>query len=137
MIHRTFKQIGHGGQADVRMRTHIVVGVNRHVDRTEMVEEDKRPHRLLDRGRQVAAHDKAAAQVFFVALQQVRDGHGLFAQRGGDFGGHGRHQLVDRAFLRGGQQFGALGLGQVAGQVQRGGQAVVRPGVPRWRRGPC
>ncbi|MNT34225.1 hypothetical protein D3C72_1701920 [compost metagenome] len=77
VVHGAFKQIGHRGQADVRMRAHVVVRTGRHVDRAEMVEENERAHGLLHGRRQVAAHDEAAAQVFLVALQDIGNGHGL------------------------------------------------------------
>jgi hypothetical protein len=81
VIHRAFKQIRHGGQADMRMRTHVMVGIQRHVERTEMVEENERAHRLLDGGWQEAAHHQAAAQVFLMAPQQICYAHDVIPVR--------------------------------------------------------
>jgi hypothetical protein len=50
VIHRALKQIGHGGQADMRVRPHVVIGIGRHIDRAEMVEENEGADGLLDGG---------------------------------------------------------------------------------------
>jgi hypothetical protein len=68
--HRALEQIGHGGQADVRMRPHVVVVVGAGLDGAKVVEEDEGPDGLeLERGQQ-ASHLEAAAQVLVVRSQK-------------------------------------------------------------------
>jgi hypothetical protein len=72
------KQVGHGGQPDVRMGTHVVAVARHHRHGAEVVEEQERPDGLALHGGQQAAHGEAAAQVLGVALElQGRPVHGM------------------------------------------------------------
>jgi hypothetical protein len=74
--HRALEEIGHGGQADVRVRPHVVV-VGRHgAHRTEMVEEHERADGLALRRWQRPAHHEATAEVLVVRLQDPSVAHG-------------------------------------------------------------
>ena len=67
--HRALEQIGHRGQADMRMRAHVDLRFRLDRNRAEMIEEHERPHRPALQRRQHAAHHEAAAQILHVALQ--------------------------------------------------------------------
>ena len=70
------EQIRHGGQTDVRVRPHIVLVLRLHRDRTKMVEEYERPHRLARQGRQQPAHREAATQILGMAAKLQHGAHG-------------------------------------------------------------
>jgi hypothetical protein len=69
------KQVGDRGQADVRMRPHVMAAAWLLRHRAEMVEEDERPHALAPGRGQQPAHHKAAAQVLVVACQLQFNAH--------------------------------------------------------------
>ena len=58
-----FEEIGHGGEADVRMRPHVEPLARRQRHRPHLVEEDEGTDAALLRCRQRAAHGKAVAEV--------------------------------------------------------------------------
>ncbi len=73
--HAAVEQVGHGGQADMRMRTHVDALAGGEIDRPHVIEEDERPDRL-PRGRRQHALDREAAQVAHVRPDDVLDrGH--------------------------------------------------------------
>ena len=67
--HRALEQVGHGREADVRVRADVVVVARLRGDRTEVVEEQERADRLALRRRQRAPHEEAAAEVFLVGRE--------------------------------------------------------------------
>ena len=73
--HRAIKQVSHRGQADVRVRSNVMVGARFYRQRAEMIEKHKRPHRLPSSRRQQAAHHEAGAQVFVVPAQFEFNAH--------------------------------------------------------------
>src|SRR5450830_1950045 len=75
--HRPLVQIGDGGQANVGMGPHVVVGIRVGVDGAEVVEKDEGTDGLHGGRGQQAAHDKTAAQVFVVGFEVVGDAHGV------------------------------------------------------------
>ena len=56
----------------MRMRPHIMVVARLRLHRAEVVEEDKRPHRLALSRRQQAPHHKTTAEVVQARLQDLR-----------------------------------------------------------------
>jgi len=78
---RTFEQVGHGRQANVRMRPHIVVVLGPLLGRAEVVEEQEGADGLALGRRQQPAHGETAAQVFVVSVQQQFDGHARLLPR--------------------------------------------------------
>ena len=76
MHQRALEQVGHGRQADVRVRAHVVVVVRAGGDRAEMVEEQEGADRLPRRGGQQTAHAETPAQVLLVRLQRQSLRHG-------------------------------------------------------------
>ena len=54
------EQVCHRGEADMRMRAYVEALSRREVDRSEVIEEDERTHRLPRKGRQDAADDESA-----------------------------------------------------------------------------
>ncbi|HEX6013795.1 MAG TPA: hypothetical protein VFY87_18760 [Geminicoccaceae bacterium] len=79
MDDRAFEQVGHGREADVRVRSHVQALAGEQLHRPELVEEDERAHHLpFRRGQGVV--DLEPAQV-----AGARDDHGLdrVAGRGG------------------------------------------------------
>ena len=79
VLHGPFEQVGDGGQADVRVRAHIVVVVGLMDNGPEVVEEHERPDRLAQRRRQQPPHDEAAAEVLQMRFKHVQDGHRFFS----------------------------------------------------------
>jgi len=77
----TFEQVGERGQADVRMRAHVVVRAGLDRDRAEVVEEHERPDRALRGLRQQAADGEAAAQVTGLRRESSQLGHGRASGR--------------------------------------------------------
>ncbi len=67
MHHRALEQVGDRGQADVRMRPHVVVVAGLHGHRAEMVEEDERPDAAPAEVRQQPPHPEAAAEILLAA----------------------------------------------------------------------
>lgn len=66
------EQIGHGGQADMRMRAHVDAVARCHRHRPHMIEEDERPYGLGRGGWQQAA-DGDIAEVPDMGFEQVFD----------------------------------------------------------------
>ena len=58
-----FKQVGHGGEADMRMRAHVESVAGCVVNRSEMVEENERPHHLVGVEGQHAPDTETAAKI--------------------------------------------------------------------------
>ncbi len=83
MRHMALKQIGYGGQPDMRMRAHIKGIVRRQLRRSHPVKEDKRPHHASLHGRQRPPHLKPA-KIGRARDDQMRDpvGHGPVAGQG-------------------------------------------------------
>jgi hypothetical protein len=81
--HRAFEQVGDGCEPDVRMRPHVVAVAGTGGNRSEVVEEDKRPYTLSRREpRQQSAHQESAAEVVAARLYQFLDGHRCYLRTG-------------------------------------------------------
>ncbi len=79
-----FEEIGERCQADVRMRSHIVVRAGLDVDRAEVVEEDERADGAAVGLRQQAAHREAAAEIAGLRGERLQSGHAFsFCARAG------------------------------------------------------
>ena len=70
------EQIGHGGEADMRMRPDIEAGARREDRRTHMVEEHERAERAALGERQHAAHLEPVAEIAGTRLDRhLERGH--------------------------------------------------------------
>ena len=71
-----FKQIGHGRQTDMRLRTTIVAGRRPDPHRAKMIKKDKGPDRLAPGMREQPSDQKTVTQVFVLTLQFHLPAHG-------------------------------------------------------------
>ncbi len=75
MDHGAIEQIGHRGQADVRMRAHVEIVLWSNLHWPEVIKEYKRPDTLPGNCRKQAPYHHAAAQIMQAGLQNVGNRH--------------------------------------------------------------